>query len=156
MHIAPNSVALSVQATSGSNPGQTAASGPYVTYSPQPVDSYQSSNIENVYRPQCQLCGMFGHLVARCWYRFDLSFNGLTSQPLAPANNCGQAHATKFYLPPKVQQNCSIDPTSPQHFQHQVLPQQAPSHTFYQYTSPATHPHLYLPNNSHEHNAGTN
>ncbi|GMI93411.1 hypothetical protein HRI_003010400 [Hibiscus trionum] len=31
-------------------------------------------------RPQCQLCGKVGHLVDRCWHRFDKNFKGVFSQ----------------------------------------------------------------------------
>ncbi|KAL4340378.1 hypothetical protein GQ457_08G036940 [Hibiscus cannabinus] len=31
-------------------------------------------------RPQCQLCGKIGHLVDRCWHRFDQSFKGVSSR----------------------------------------------------------------------------
>lgn len=31
-------------------------------------------------RPQCQLCGKLGHVVAQCWHRFDESFTSYSSQ----------------------------------------------------------------------------
>ncbi|KAL4272411.1 hypothetical protein GQ457_13G004560 [Hibiscus cannabinus] len=31
-------------------------------------------------RPQCQLCGKLGHLVDRCWHRFDQSYKGVSLQ----------------------------------------------------------------------------
>ncbi|GMI77078.1 hypothetical protein HRI_001377100 [Hibiscus trionum] len=34
----------------------------------------------NFNRPQCQLCGRYGHLVQRCWYRFDQNFHGVLSE----------------------------------------------------------------------------
>lgn len=31
-------------------------------------------------RPQCQLCGKFGHLVHRCFQRLNVHFQGVTAQ----------------------------------------------------------------------------
>ncbi|KAL4325422.1 hypothetical protein GQ457_11G032360 [Hibiscus cannabinus] len=45
-------------------------------------------------RPQCQLCGHMGHLVERCYYRFDINFKNESSRNSdrgytnAQANNC--------------------------------------------------------------------
>ncbi|KAK8540679.1 hypothetical protein V6N13_026995 [Hibiscus sabdariffa] len=45
-------------------------------------------------RPQCQLCGRLGHLVERCYYRFDMNFknessrNGDRGYGNAQANTC--------------------------------------------------------------------
>ncbi|KAL4376343.1 hypothetical protein GQ457_02G016120 [Hibiscus cannabinus] len=45
-------------------------------------------------RPQCQLCGRTGHLVERCYYRFDMNFKNESSRNSdrgytnAQANNC--------------------------------------------------------------------
>lgn len=84
----------------------------------------------------------------RCWYRFDHSCNGITSQAQHLVTNRGQAHNVEFYLPPEVQQNFYPSSVPPQQFQ----PQQDQPQVFYQHTSPATHFQLYIPNNSQEHN----
>ncbi|GMI66335.1 hypothetical protein HRI_000302800 [Hibiscus trionum] len=61
--------------------------------------SRQSYNARNKGkpRPQCQLCGKLGHLVDRCWHRFDQNFKGVSSQqdrntPRAQANTCSCSH----------------------------------------------------------------
>ncbi|GMI66032.1 hypothetical protein HRI_000272500 [Hibiscus trionum] len=52
------------------------------------VDSVKnaSSNVKYKGRPrhQCQLCGKLGHLVDRCWHRFDQNFKGVTAQQSKP------------------------------------------------------------------------
>ncbi|KAL4364001.1 hypothetical protein GQ457_04G007680 [Hibiscus cannabinus] len=53
----------------------------------------QSSRYKGRLRPQCQLCGKLGHLVDRCWHRFDQNFKGVSSQsarssPKAQVNAC--------------------------------------------------------------------
>ncbi|KAL4376722.1 hypothetical protein GQ457_02G030140 [Hibiscus cannabinus] len=41
-----------------------------------------SSRFKGRPRPQCQLCGKLGHLVDRCWHRFDQNFKGVASQQI--------------------------------------------------------------------------
>ena len=36
-------------------------------------------------RPQCQLCGKFGHTVIKCYHRFDINYQGNNGVPLAQA-----------------------------------------------------------------------
>ncbi|KAE8696161.1 hypothetical protein F3Y22_tig00110676pilonHSYRG00146 [Hibiscus syriacus] len=37
-------------------------------------------------RPQCQLCGRMGHLVERCYYRFDMNYKNESSRPTQNTN----------------------------------------------------------------------
>ncbi|KAL4280113.1 hypothetical protein GQ457_03G032700 [Hibiscus cannabinus] len=50
-------------------------------------------------RVQCQLCGKLGHLVDRCWHRFDQSFKGIAqssrSHTSPQANTCTCSHQNK-------------------------------------------------------------
>lgn len=92
------------------------------------------------------MCGKFGHLVIRCWYRFYHSLIGFTSQPHSKVINRSQARSAEFYLPPEVQQNFSYVS-----HQQQLQQTQQAQEVFYQHTSPATHPHLYMPKNGHDH-----
>ncbi|KAL4290430.1 hypothetical protein GQ457_14G020810 [Hibiscus cannabinus] len=46
-------------------------------------------------RPQCQLCGKIGHLVDRCWHRFDHSFKGVTAHTAKPVADT-QANLCQF------------------------------------------------------------
>ncbi|KAL4301702.1 hypothetical protein GQ457_10G017700 [Hibiscus cannabinus] len=48
-------------------------------------------------RPQCQLCGRYGHLVQKCYYRFDQNFLG----PKNNSNNGGASNQS-FYGPKEV------------------------------------------------------
>ncbi|KAE8704153.1 NifU-like protein 1 [Hibiscus syriacus] len=50
--------------------------------------SYQGGHGRGKPRVQCQLCGKVGHLVDRCWYRFDQIFCGMSTnhKALAPTN----------------------------------------------------------------------
>ncbi|RVW25398.1 Retrovirus-related Pol polyprotein from transposon RE1 [Vitis vinifera] len=41
-------------------------------------------------RPQCQLCGKFGHMVLSCYHRFDVNYQG----PRAPASSTSQIGLT--------------------------------------------------------------
>ncbi|KAK8564202.1 hypothetical protein V6N12_036331 [Hibiscus sabdariffa] len=43
------------------------------------ANNTQSSRYKGRPRPQCQLCGKLGHLVDRCWHRFDQNFKGVSS-----------------------------------------------------------------------------
>lgn len=48
-----------------------------------------------VSRPQCQLCGKFGHMVHRCYFRFDPSFAGIGSgfeSMLPPSTSVLEVH----------------------------------------------------------------
>ena len=36
-------------------------------------------------RPQCQLCGKFGHVAMKCYHMFDIAFQGPSSQPSSSA-----------------------------------------------------------------------
>ncbi|KAL4318894.1 hypothetical protein GQ457_18G016980 [Hibiscus cannabinus] len=49
-------------------------------------------------RVQCQLCGKLGHLVDRCWHRFDQSFKGIsTTQSVnVTTNDSTQANMCQF------------------------------------------------------------
>ncbi|KAL4346923.1 hypothetical protein GQ457_17G006470 [Hibiscus cannabinus] len=55
-------------------------------------------------RPQCQLCGRIGHLVNRCYYRFDQSYDGysvnlleeITDYPKAEGDSSHQEGAAAF------------------------------------------------------------
>ncbi|KAL4292157.1 hypothetical protein GQ457_14G020780 [Hibiscus cannabinus] len=55
-------------------------------------------------RPQCQLCGRIGHLVNRCYYRFDQSYDGysvnlleeVTDYPKAEGDSSHQEGAAVF------------------------------------------------------------
>ena len=38
-------------------------------------------------RPQCQLCGKFGHTVLKCYYRFDQNFSGTNFSSNGTSNN---------------------------------------------------------------------
>ncbi|KAL4308549.1 hypothetical protein GQ457_01G028360 [Hibiscus cannabinus] len=42
-------------------------------------------------RPQCQLCGKLGHLVERCWHRFDQNFKGTNTQQSTQGRNMSKA-----------------------------------------------------------------
>ncbi|KAE8714151.1 arabinogalactan peptide 16-like [Hibiscus syriacus] len=46
-------------------------------------------------RIQCQLCGKIGHLVNRCWYRFDQNFQGVSAGGSSSAVNPA-AHSCVF------------------------------------------------------------
>ncbi|KAL6314221.1 hypothetical protein AAG906_011972 [Vitis piasezkii] len=43
-------------------------------------NSHANRNSASQNRPQCQLCGKFGHVVARCYHRFDINFQGSPSK----------------------------------------------------------------------------
>ena len=43
----------------------------------------------NSNKPQCQLCGKFGHVVLQCYHRFDQSFQGPGSQNGSQTHNFG-------------------------------------------------------------------
>ncbi|KAE8655314.1 Coatomer subunit epsilon-1 [Hibiscus syriacus] len=46
-------------------------------------------------RHQCQLCGKIGHLVDRCWHRFDENFKGVASRQSIDTNEM-QANVCKY------------------------------------------------------------
>ncbi|KAL4284395.1 hypothetical protein GQ457_16G015980 [Hibiscus cannabinus] len=53
----------------------------------------------NTNRPQCQLCGRLGHLVDRCYYRFDMNFKNNEFTRSTSANrsaNIAQANPSTF------------------------------------------------------------
>ncbi|KAL4379239.1 hypothetical protein GQ457_02G030800 [Hibiscus cannabinus] len=67
-------------------------------------------------RHQCQLCGKLGHLVDRCWHRFDQTFKGVSAQsrsfskPQANVCSCAQ-HEVSYepytYLPAEDSNKCA-------------------------------------------------
>ncbi|KAL5544306.1 hypothetical protein UlMin_008090 [Ulmus minor] len=51
-------------------------------------------------RPQCQLCGKFGHTVHVCYHRFDISFQGNQNQ--SPSTSTNQAGMTAMVASPST------------------------------------------------------
>ncbi|GMI67117.1 hypothetical protein HRI_000381000 [Hibiscus trionum] len=66
-------------------------------FNPRSSRSDQSGSRFRGNRPrlQCQLCGKLGHLVDRCWHRFDHNFKGVMSQQSKDASNT-QANVCHF------------------------------------------------------------
>ncbi|KAE8723908.1 hypothetical protein F3Y22_tig00011547pilonHSYRG00026 [Hibiscus syriacus] len=62
-------------------------------------DSREKTQNVNKYkgrpRHQCQLCGKIGHLVDRCWHRFDENFKGVASRQSRDTNEM-QANVCKY------------------------------------------------------------
>ncbi|KAL4340276.1 hypothetical protein GQ457_08G017820 [Hibiscus cannabinus] len=56
-------------------------------------------NRYNSNRPQCQLCGRLGHIVEKCYHRFDMSFKNETSRPVQ-ANVCSYTDVLVSYNVP--------------------------------------------------------
>ena len=51
-------------------------------YKPPPQRFFASHHLPSLpARPQCQLCGKFGHVAMKCYHRFDISFQGPSPQP---------------------------------------------------------------------------
>ncbi|KAL4284177.1 hypothetical protein GQ457_16G007100 [Hibiscus cannabinus] len=48
-------------------------------------------------RPQCQLCGRIGHLVNRCYYRFDQSYAGYSVNLVEEVTDCPKAEGDSFH-----------------------------------------------------------
>ncbi|KAL4320056.1 hypothetical protein GQ457_18G017850 [Hibiscus cannabinus] len=48
-------------------------------------------------RPQCQLCGRIGHLVNRCYYRFDQSYDGYSVNLVEEVADCPKAEGESFH-----------------------------------------------------------
>ncbi|KAL4272879.1 hypothetical protein GQ457_13G027250 [Hibiscus cannabinus] len=48
-------------------------------------------------RPQCQLCGRIGHLVNRCYYRFDHSYDGYTVNMVEEVVDCPKSEGESFH-----------------------------------------------------------
>ncbi|KAL4386691.1 hypothetical protein GQ457_09G004130 [Hibiscus cannabinus] len=48
-------------------------------------------------RPQCQLCGRIGHLVNRCYYRFDQSYDGYSINLVEEVTDCPKAEGDSFH-----------------------------------------------------------
>ncbi|GMI87222.1 hypothetical protein HRI_002391500 [Hibiscus trionum] len=59
-------------------PKQTSSSGNVDEERKPSVNT--SNSFKGKVRPQCQLCGKVGHLVDRCWHRFDKGFKGVFAQ----------------------------------------------------------------------------
>ncbi|KAL4296766.1 hypothetical protein GQ457_12G008730 [Hibiscus cannabinus] len=57
------------------------------TYNNRDSNRGRSRGRFNGSRPQCQLCGKIGHLVERCYHRFDLSFRNESSRNSQGQNN---------------------------------------------------------------------
>ncbi|KAL4376814.1 hypothetical protein GQ457_02G042250 [Hibiscus cannabinus] len=49
------------------------------------------------YRPQCQLCGRIGHLVNRCYYRFDQTYDGYSINLVEEVTDCPKAEGDSFH-----------------------------------------------------------
>ncbi|KAL4376167.1 hypothetical protein GQ457_02G011570 [Hibiscus cannabinus] len=80
------------------------------------VNSNNNNRFKGRPRYQCQLCGKLGHLVDRCWHRFDQNFKGVLNR----SSNLNQAssHVSK----PQVN-NCSCCSNSPEGvYRPSVLP----------------------------------
>ncbi|KAL4285429.1 hypothetical protein GQ457_16G015660 [Hibiscus cannabinus] len=50
--------------------------------------AYNDGRYKGRSRPQCQLCGKVGHLVDRCWYRFDHNYKPNQSRNEGQENSC--------------------------------------------------------------------
>ncbi|KAL4290280.1 hypothetical protein GQ457_14G022540 [Hibiscus cannabinus] len=48
-------------------------------------------------RPQCQLCGRIGHLVNRCYYRFDRSYDGYSVNLVEEVVDCPKSEGESFH-----------------------------------------------------------
>ncbi|KAL4279802.1 hypothetical protein GQ457_03G033150 [Hibiscus cannabinus] len=48
-------------------------------------------------QPQCQLCGRIGHLVNRCYYRFDQSYDGYSVNLVEEVADCPKAEGESFH-----------------------------------------------------------
>ncbi|KAL4355549.1 hypothetical protein GQ457_06G026970 [Hibiscus cannabinus] len=77
------------------------------------VVNNQTNRYKGRPRPQCQLCGKLGHLVDRCWRRFDQSFKGMSSQQnrnssRVQANTCSCSHTTEATYNPFVASNTPV------------------------------------------------
>ncbi|WMV39016.1 hypothetical protein MTR67_032401 [Solanum verrucosum] len=97
-------------------------------------------------RHQCQLCGRLGHLVNRCFYRFDLGFTGpIPGQPLPtpPVQQPSNAYPSHHYQP-------SPSPFNP--------PSSTPTQTYspsrFAYSPISTPPPFTLNNLASSHNYG--
>ncbi|KAL4302493.1 hypothetical protein GQ457_10G000020 [Hibiscus cannabinus] len=75
-------------------------------------------------RPQCQLCGRLGHLVDRCYYRYDMSFKNESSRSTqgyrGPSSS--QANICSLSTYPNVSQPVYYT-APPQHFAYNAFPQ---------------------------------
>ncbi|KAL4281085.1 hypothetical protein GQ457_03G012870 [Hibiscus cannabinus] len=48
-------------------------------------------------RPQCQLCGRIGHLINRCYYRFDQTYDGYSINLVEEVADCPKAEGDSFH-----------------------------------------------------------
>lgn len=60
-------------------------------------------------RVQCQLCGKIGHLVNRCYFRFDASYKSTNYRPPPQANVCMYAPTVVL---PSPNWTCQVPPSS--------------------------------------------
>ena len=51
-------------------------------------------------RPQCQLCGKFGHVAMKCYHRFDIAFQGPSPQPSSSAFVNSQKNSPSMHAMP--------------------------------------------------------
>lgn len=65
-------------------------------------------------RVQCQLCGKTGHLVDRCYHRFDASYKSIgyrpSSAPQANLSMFGAGYPTPFWVGPTPAVNPNVSP----------------------------------------------
>ncbi|KAL4319912.1 hypothetical protein GQ457_18G001030 [Hibiscus cannabinus] len=74
-------------------------------------------------RPQCQLCGRLGHLVDRCYYRYDMSFKNESSRSTQGYRGpSSQANICSLSTYPNVSQPVYYT-APPQHFAYNAFPQ---------------------------------
>ncbi|KAL4278665.1 hypothetical protein GQ457_03G003390 [Hibiscus cannabinus] len=71
------------QFNNSSKSGEGEATNNSRSYSNMRSKGQYNSRYKGRPRVQCQLCGKLGHLVDRCWHRFDKNFKGVSSAPTA-------------------------------------------------------------------------
>ncbi|XP_017640035.2 uncharacterized protein LOC108481406 [Gossypium arboreum] len=64
-------------------------------------------------RVQCQLCGKMGHLVDRCYHRFDASYKSMGYRSPPQANVCVYGPGSSLWIPPSVPMMPPMVPLSP-------------------------------------------
>ncbi|XP_040937837.1 uncharacterized protein [Gossypium hirsutum] len=70
-------------------PISATSSNSSLTYRPASASRGRGRGRSSGSRIQCQLCGKMGHLVDRCYHRFDLSYKSIGYRPpLSQANVC--------------------------------------------------------------------
>ncbi|KAL4272896.1 hypothetical protein GQ457_13G028570 [Hibiscus cannabinus] len=83
------------QFNNSSKPGEGEATNKSRSYSNMRSKGQYSNRYKGRPRVQCQLCGKLGHIVDRCWHRFDKNFKGV-SAPTADVADDTQANVCQY------------------------------------------------------------